>query len=253
MQAVCLIRSQPDYRRDTFIAGLQACGFKVSTDPLPVGRGDVLVIWNRYGHFDRLATQAQAAGAAVIVAENGYLGREWNGGRWYAMSLDRHNGAGTWHPGGPQRWARIGVPLAPWRSDGSHVLVLPQRGIGTPPVAMPQDWLRMLRVQTQREVRVRAHPGERGGGVPLAQDLVGAWACITWASGAALKALVAGVPVFHGCAQWIGAAASTPWPADVESPRLCDRAPVFERLAWAMWELHEIESGAAFRHLLRLE
>jgi len=212
----------------------------------------VLVIWNRYGNYDRIATQAEAAGAAVIVAENGYLGREWNGGRWYAMSLHRHNGAGEWWPSGPSRWMRIGVPLEPWRRAGSHVLVLPQRGIGTPPVAMPQDWMRTLKVITDREVRVRAHPGERGGGVPLAQDLDGAWACITWASGAALKALIAGVPVFHACAQWIGAPASLSWPADVEQPLLGERQPMFERLAWAMWELHEIESGAAFRHLLRL-
>lgn len=234
------------------MAGLQQLGFKISTTPRELGRGDVLLIWNRYGAGDRYARAAEAAGAAVIVAENGYLGRQWNGGRWYAMSLNRHNGAGQWFPRGPERWARIGTQIAPWREAGDHVLVLPQRGIGTPPVAQPPDWQRQLRIDTARPVRIRPHPGERGGGVPLEDDLRGAHACITWASGAALKALAAGVPVFHACAQWIGAPAARRWPADPESPLLGDRLPMFERLAWAMWELEEIARGDAFRHLLSM-
>ena len=36
--------------------------------------GDVLVIWNRYSEMHLVASRAEAQGARVWVAENGYLG-----------------------------------------------------------------------------------------------------------------------------------------------------------------------------------
>jgi hypothetical protein len=73
---------------------------------------------------------------------------------------------------------------------------------------------------------------------------------VTWGSGAALKALAMGVPVFHTFPQWIGAGAANPLGSDLEKPFRGDRLPMFRRLAWAMWPLHELESGAAFAALL---
>lgn len=252
MRAVCLIRPQPDYRRDAFIAGLQRTGYRVDTAMQALGPGDVLLIWNRYGIADRHAQRAEAAGATVLVAENGYLGREWNGGRWYALSRSRHNGAGSWPEGGGERWNIRGINPAPFRKDGRHLLLLPQRGIGTPPAAMPPDWLQRVQreLRMDRPVRIRKHPGEGRPEVPLEEDLRDAWACLTWGSGAALKALVVGVPVFHSFPQWIGAPAARQWPADVEQPFLGDRLPMLRRMAWAMWELEEIARGEPFRHLL---
>ena len=86
--------------------------------------------------------------------------------------------------------------------------------------------------------------------VKLEDDLRDAWACITWGSGAALKALTLGIPVFHGMPNWIGAGAALPMHADLEHPARGDRLPAFRRLAWAMWNLQEIESGEPFRRLL---
>ena len=74
---------------------------------------------------------------------------------------------------------------------------------------MPQsDWtvdvVSRLRRFTDREIRVRAHPGARPH-PPLTPDLADCWAAVTWGSGAGVKALCEGVPVFHELAGWIGA------------------------------------------------
>ena len=126
--AYCLIREQPVYRADAFRKGLKRAGFRVLTDwPLManVRRTDVLVIWNRYDNWHRLACQFEAIGATVLVAENGYMGREWRGGTWYALSRNWHNGRGTWSPEGPERWESMGVDLERIRETDGYALLLP--------------------------------------------------------------------------------------------------------------------------------
>lgn len=253
MRAFLTLRAKPEYRRDAFAAGLEAAGYQVSNcvphDPQP---DDVLVIWNRYAHYDDLAKRFERKGAKVLVAENGYLGRDWGGNAWYSISGSRHNGAGHWPDGGPGRWDSWGVELSPWREQGGHVLVLLQRGIGVSPVAQPASWRQTVEgmLATNRPVKYRGHPGEKRPHGTLYDDLDGAHCVITWGSGAALKALAAGIPVFYGFEQWIGAPAGKPFTGKVEDPFLGDRLPMFQRLAWAMWRLDEIENGDPFRGLL---
>lgn len=255
MRAFVTLRPQPCYRSEAFEAGFRACGYEVHKHlehkPQP---GDVLLIWNRYAHFDSAAKEFERRGLPVLVAENGYLGREWNGGFWYAMARNHHNGGGSWPVGDTDRWRDLGLQIRPWRREGKHVLVLAQRGIGAEGVRQPNDWLRAatarLHQMTRRQVIVRQHPGENGGR-PLEADLADAWCCVTWGSGAAIKSLMAGVPVFHGFPRWIGAPAAAPFGGDIEKPFLGDRLPMFERLIWAQWSLPEIRSGRAMRWLLQ--
>ncbi len=269
-RAFCLIRSQPVYRRDAFMSGLRAAGYDAHTGaPYGVERGDVVLMWNRYAEFHEIACRAEAQGATVLVAENGYVGP---GGvsphsqaerSVYALAIGGHNGGGTWRVGGPERWAALGVPLKPWRTEGGHILVCPNRSFGRPDLIMPTRWAedvkRRLEAATRREVRVRAHPGNAPAKVPLAEDLQGCWAMAIWSSSAGVAALTAGVPVLCEAPAWIckgGALDSVDaiegWPSDEIRARAWTgiRLAQLERLAWAQWHVEEIASGVAFRHLL---
>jgi hypothetical protein len=249
-RACLLIRPDIRARWQAFQAGLSRSGFAVQTELSNPTADDVLVIWNRH----RLAGQArqfEAVGARVIVSENGWLNAA-DGTKRIALQLGHHNGVGKWHEGPEDRWSELGIELKPWRADGSHLLVLAQRGIGEPGVAQPRGWVEsivsQLRSRTDRRVLVRAHPGNHEP--PLEPDWSQCWAAVTWASGAGIKAVVAGVPVFYGLNKWIGASAALPVAADIEQPFLGDRLPMLQRLAWAQWSLSEITTGEPFARLL---
>lgn len=266
-RAVCLVRDPPHYRRDAILAGLKAAGAVVVpsiSNPVP---GDCLVIWNRYGNTDKEARRFEATGAAVILVENGYVGHHdnehgkpvaANGEQLYAMALNRHNGAGTWFVGSGSRWREQGIQVKPWREGGEHILLLAQRGIGTPPVASPRDWPerteRRLRKLTDRPIKVRGHPGNQGPVIPLESDLAGAWCAVTWASSAGIRAICAGVPVFSDFEQWIGAPAVLQRFEQIEEP-LCDdsaREDMLGLLSWAQWTVSEIASGDPFLRLMEV-
>lgn len=259
MRALLLIRDAPHYRSDAFRSGLSACGFDVRRelgDPRP---GDVLVCWNRYGTAELLGERFEKAGARVLVCENGYLGTDDDGRQLYAIAEGQHNGAGRWAAGSWDRFASLRVAVKDWRADGGHVLVTGQRGIGSREMASPPGWAedvaRRLRAHTKREIRIRRHPEERPlrPSVPLEQDLERCWAVVTWASGAAVKAIVAGVPVFFEAPHWILSGAAKRDIREIEQPWMFNRAPHLERLAWAQWRVDEIASGLPFRRLLNLD
>lgn len=250
-RALNLLRRSPHYRRDAFDAGLKAAGYQVvHTLRDKIRSDDVLVVWNRDGGFDEEAMRFEHAGARVLVAENGYLGNEWNGALWYSLALGQHAGAGKWFPGGPERWDALGVPLAPWRTGGTETLILAQRGIGAPGVKSPDRWAE----NTQRRIggRIRPHPGNGPAPVPLPRDLRDVAQVLTWHSAAALMALLTGVPVWYGFDRWIGAGACRPLAEFGGEPLRDDaaRLAMFQRMAWSMWTVNELYSGVPFKHLL---
>lgn len=217
----------------------------------------MLLTWNRYGSYDQEATKFEKSGGRVLVAENSPLGREWRGGYWYTICNGYHNATGHFPVGGSERWDSWGVELAPWRTDGEHILVLPQRGFGAGPYRQPDRWreqvLAWLSKHTKRPVRVREHPGTadpRPVDHGLLKDLAGAHCAVTWGSGAAAKALLAGIPTFSGCRDWMFRPSSAPWGEDLERPFLGDRLPAFRGVAWAIWNTEEISRGTPFKWLL---
>lgn len=233
------------YRREVFAEGLSRLGFEVGAVKARPTPHDVLVLWNRMPAWERVAAVYERAGARVLVAENGYLGTDM-----FALALRQHNGCGQWSAGDADRWSRLGIELEPWRGDGDEIVVLPQRGFGSKGVAMPRIWplevVPRLRRLTKRPVRVIPHPGKERP----ALDLRHAWAAVTWGSGAGLKAIVQGVPVFHELRSWIGSPAARFGLGDLEEPFLGDRLPMLRRLAWAQWSIEELRSGEAFAQLL---
>lgn len=261
MIANLLIRHEPQYRRASFERGLRACGYQIGGNP----RGqpapdDVLVIWNRYAYYNACAEQFERVGARVIVAENGPLGRDWRGEPWYAITETNPLAGGTWPDGPAERWDSMNVMIRQWRTGGPEILILAQRGIGPNGVRQPDGWHRWAYDELAAlglNVRIREHPGERPQPIPLEQDLERAARVVTWASGAAFKALLMGVPVFYGYDKWVGRDAALPLSSLLQHPatpmQWPDRLPTFRRLAWSMWRTHEIETGLPFRRLLGSE
>lgn len=269
LRAFCLLRKQPHYRHDAFVAGLTAAGYKVLCDQpwWPVGPSDVLLIWNRYDVTDRIADKFEAQGGTVLVAENGYLGAA--GGvpktevaagvqdaHYYAIARHAHNGRGTWHQGSEDRWAKLGIELAPMKTDGRYTLVAPNRSFGMAGGIMPPDWAdrvaALLRAKGE-PVRVRHHPGNLRSDVSLFDDLVGARRVVIWSSSVGVHALVRGIPVECHAPWWIGKGAATApgEPRLSAAPFEDKRLHALQRLAWAQWTVEEIAAGAPFRHLLQ--
>lgn len=260
-RAYSMIRPGPEYRSEAFIEGLKAAGYAV-TIAYPGGAiapDDVVIIWNRYGVFDQIAQKFEAAGAAVIVAENGYLGADQTGNQFYALSLKGHNGSGRTPIGSLERFERLGIALKPWRTEGRHILVRSQRGIGVPGQASPQNWhnnavARLSRL-TPRPLEILPHPKLRQGGpVRLKDKFRDCWAVVTWASAIAGRALVAGLPVFIDAPHSIVEAACNRFPTssqEIEFPKCDDgaRLAALARLAWGQWSLAELRSGEPFLRL----
>jgi hypothetical protein len=255
------VHSQLTARREAAAAGLEAHGFApVVGDAKPTRfcAGDVLVIWNRYGHRDGWAREMERAGGRVFVMENGYVPYP-SGVDTLALAEGHHTGAGWWAVGGPERWAGWGVEIQPWQDMPPPwpVIIAPQRGIGPDGVAMPRGWADrtalMCRRHTTREVRVRPHPGRHAPAVPLAEDLAVAGVVVVWSSRVGLEALLAGVPVVSLSPHWIGRTAAWPDLAELDAPPFptAARLAMFERLAWAQWTIEEIANGCAFAGLLR--
>lgn len=221
-------------RVDAFRSGLERAGFSVEVGLCSTPKhGDVLVTWNRIGQADIIANRY----THVLVAENASWGNGFLGDSWLTMARDRHNTAGMFPVGGDERWDSLGVELAPWRTSGETV-ILPQRGIGSPPTVMPAGWERSA--LRRYGGRVRKHPG-KSPAKPLVEDLARCGRAVTWGSGAAVQALMMGIPVTSEMPNWIAEQDNT------DDGRLA----MFRRLAWAQWRMAEIESGEAFAWLLR--
>lgn len=251
MRALSLLRDRPVYRKDRFEQGLRAAGFDLCNSIVDPRPDDVLLIWNRYGRFDEEAQRFEKAKARVIVTENSYLAGQIPG-KWHALALWHHNGAGKWVVGSPERWDSLGIELAPFRWTGREALILGQRAIGEPGIASPPHWAELI--QRKLGGRIRPHPG-MDEAKPLEADLDKASAVFTWGSSAALIALMLGVPVWYEFSKWIGAGASRPlseWGKVQANRSDADRLAMFRSLIWAQWRVEEIQDGTAFWHLLGL-
>lgn len=220
-----------------FQQGLQRCGYRVEIGlPVNAGDKDIFVTWNRIGTANLIAQQFQDSGRRVLVTENAGWGNSFAGDNWYTIGRNFHNTAGCVPVGGNDRWDSLAIDLPPFRADGETV-ILPQRGIGAAPVAMPFRWPEQALAKYGG--RIRRHPGRRPG-ISLEEDLQNAGRAITWGSGAAVKALLMGIPVASEMPGWIAEQDNT----------VAGRLDMLRRLAWAQWRWTEIENGEAFEWVL---
>ena len=268
MQAHCLIRDQPWYRREAFFSGLKLAGHAITHSvPANPNKDTLLVIWNRYADNHHLAQRVEDAGGIVLVAENGYIGAGGGTpkfqvhphgpqpGHYYALARGWHNGGGTWRVGESDRWARLGIELKPWRDGGDYILVCPNRSFGVPGRMMPDQWAEKIAVRLKAlavvPVRIRPHPGNNAPKRSLADDLKCAGLVVVWTSSCGIHALVEGIPVICEAPYWIcKSAAPTLEQALNGDPVEPDRLSALRGMAWAQWTCEEIASGEPFRYLL---
>lgn len=224
-------------RTRAFQQGLRRMGYVVESGTTGRPRPkDILVTWNRIGAGRIAAESFESRGNTVLVAENATWGNGFLGRQWYTIARNWHNTSGRFPAADGFRWDRLGVGLPEFRTEGETV-ILPQRGIGQPPVSMPLDWPQ--RAHKVHGGRIRAHPGQ-GQATLLEADLSRCGKVVTWGSGAAIKALMLGIPVVSEMPNWIGEQDNTE----------LGRLEMFRRLAWAQWELGEIASGEPFARLI---
>lgn len=238
MKAWLNLRYTVPERLKAFVSGIERHGYRAEIGfPDRIGPKDIFIGWNRINMGNVVAQQFQDRGQTVLIAENAAWGNDFLGRRWYSIARDYHNTAGCVPYGDTERWERLSVELAPFRLAGETV-ILPQRGIGSAPTRMPSGWANRARIDFGG--RIREHPG-KAERIDLKRDLEKAGRVITWGSGAAIKALMWGINVYSRMPNWIGEQDNSP----------VGRDEMFQQLAWAQWELHEIESGEAFACLLQ--
>jgi len=183
----------------------------------------------------------------------------------------------------PARWTKIkqdiGLELQPWRTKGDHVLLCLQRNggwsmAGVSTIEWALNTIRELRKYTNRPIRIRSHPGDKGAGsdcerilkltrinkidrislsqpqIDLVSDLHNCWAVVNHNSSPTVGAAIEGVPVFvtdPGNSQCADIANTNL--ADIENPNMPDRQRWVERLSQFHWCHDEIVNGVCWNHM----
>lgn len=237
-----------------FAAG---CGAPI-VPPYPLLPGDMFCFGALRGLLPTLQ-QAWQEKRRVYYCDNGYFhaGRRIRDKGYYRVTVGglQHDGTGT---AAPDRWKRLNLDIKPWRKSGRHIVLCPVARLLAVILNIDADlWLKetlaTLREHTDRPIRVRKKmsyvEAVATGGVPLSEDLVGAWALVTHSSNAAVEALLAGVPVF--CTDPCGAyRMGLPDLFRIEAPVMPDdREQWAWNLAAAQWRLDEMRSGQCWREL----
>lgn len=155
-----------------------------------------------------------------------------------------------------KRFDRLGIPIAPWRETGTHVLVCPQsdqfmRDVVQYPGNWLADTLQALRAATMRPVRVRPWTGNKKEWYSsLPEDLVDCWALVTFSSASAITAVLSGVPAICTADDCISLPQCSNSIADIERPyRGDDRREWAGAVADSQWTLDEMRRGVAWRML----
>lgn len=232
-------------------------GFFKKSVPVSIPRGRIF-LEQRRRHLD------------VVVLETGYLFRGAGPDDYYAVGLNGLNGRADFRNAGSpgdrldELVARRGLAVAPWRSDGSRIVVCGQ---------VPWDasvdhidfraWaeatVQELGTLTSMEIVFRPHPlhrmppirGSSYSDRTLDEDLADAFAVVTFNSNAGVDAAVRGVPVFAADPGSMALAVANRDLGRICDPERPDRGQWLRNLAYAQWTPAEMRRGDTWRHLLR--
>ncbi len=182
------------------------------------------------------------------------------------------------HNSPSDRWQmmreQLGIDVRPYRSEGDHILVVGQVAKDASLRGMDITWwlidtVNKIRRVSARPVVVRFHPSMKASdgsavrsnlaevekvsfsppGRQMRHDLDNAWCCVTYSSGAAIDALIAGVPPICMSPASLGYNICSRNLEDVAYPLLPRREQFFNDLAYSQWSLDEIANGTAWTHI----
>jgi hypothetical protein len=230
------IRREPFYRRAAFESGFKRLGYTIVDGPArPRSIHDILCSWNRkQGADEQAADEWERRGGTVIIVENGYLAKEDK--TYYAISVHGHCGSGWSGFVDGDRFSALGFEIAPWRTDGTEVVIRAQRGIGSKLMASPPRWAENL--ANKIGGRVVPHPGDKNKFAIDEANLKNAKELHIWSSAMGVRALVRGIPVHHHAPHWICA-----------GYRAEGREVVLQRMAAGQWHFDEVATGEPFARM----
>lgn len=175
----------------------------------------------------------------------------------------------------PNRWKQIkkdiGFDLAPWRTNGNHILVCLQRNGGWSMRGLDvMEWcnktIKEIKAQSSRPIVVRTHPGDakraqqyikqlQDSSVTVSHkpniedDLQNAWATVTYNSSPGVASAIEGVPVF----------VTDPTPQvsqaydiantdleKIENPFMPDRQQWIEKISMCHYNFDDLRKGLAW-------
>jgi hypothetical protein len=255
------LRDGPHYRKQAFITGFARLGFSVvqGQPEHPMQPGDVGLIWNKTARSQQTVKMAQIGGCPVMVAENGYVGKDAQGIQPYALALDGHNGSGRWHAPNSSRMEALHLDLKPLKDPlpfQSNILVADQRGIGSDLMRSPPRFGASAVATLQSRgfsAHLRPHPGRNTPATTLVDDLANCAALVVWSSNCATTAIIAGLPVYYAAPTMACTPAVVPFNHGLgigALPSEADRLQGLTKMAWAQWFISEITSGEPLKLLL---
>ena len=215
-------------------------------------------------HRGRVFDEQEAASKTTVVLETGYLKRGSGEDDYYAAGIGGLNGRAWFrnHRCKPDRWEKLGIELRPWRTAGVHIVLCGQVPWDasvdfTDHVAWLKAAVGRIRYHTQRPIVFRPHPkakippiaGCEYSTKPLADDLVNAWAVVTFNSNAGVDAAVAGIPVFVDDVGSMASGVANKNLVYLEDPGTPEREQWAYNLAFCQWTPAEMRESMAWAHL----
>lgn len=223
----------------------------------------ITIGWN--DNIYQIHSDMRADNRVTYAISDGFLRRGWTEGAYFAATRNGLHAYGdrvTMMPG--DRWKKLGCKLMPWREPAGkdYILVAHQHtsaydGADRQPYFI--ETINLLRKEfPEKTIILRPHPRDKKLQLlpncllsrrPLLEDLLGAWAVVTYDSNIAVDAVLFGIPVFTRGATMADPIACKDF-SQIKNPPMPDRQQWAHDLAYAQWTVTELRAGLPWVHLI---
>lgn len=183
-----------------------------------------------------------------------------------------------------ERFKKLGIEFQPWRKTGKHIVIAMQLSDDASLCDVNIfDWLkkciRLIRQHSKRPIVIKSHPmiqkkmaenpvrkmeadelkkmakkhrvtifesGEDNDRFDILDDC---WAVVCLTTGLAIDCVIKGIPTITTHPGNFMSPIQSRKIGEIENPKMPDRAPWFNRLAYAQWNFDECANGQAWQHI----